>query len=179
MSEGIDKGWEVLRDAMNEIAQHLAYNPDPNVTDDAALDALNPDTLVPTGVLRAAVGVAGGSPLAAFKQVLLDTGATVPAVPNAIGVGGIASGATITNLLTQAGCVTNDYTWIHGPSLKPFPAHEDLNGQEFSSFTDPILANPNPSFPDVQFLLPGDHAGCLCDAQANWIGPAYPENNGS
>ena len=171
MSEGVDKGWRVLKDSMDEIAQHLAYNPDPNMTDDAALEALNPDTLVPTGVIRCAVGVAGGSPLEAFKNVLLDTGATVPAVPNAVSVGGVASGATISNLLTSAGCTTSDYTWVHGPSTRPLACHEALDGVEFNSFTDPALANPDPSFPPNEYLLPGDHAGCLCDAQATWISP--------
>jgi hypothetical protein len=179
MSEGVDKGWAVLRDALDEIAQHLAYNPDPNMTDDAALDALNPDTLVPTGVIRAAVGVAGGSPLEAFKQVLLDTGATVPAVPQTQFVGGIGTGATISNLLTSAGASTASFTWVHGPSEKPFSlvkgvvgGHLALDGQEFDSFTDPLLAN-NGDWPDNQFFLPGDHAGCICDAQANW---AMPQN---
>jgi hypothetical protein len=178
LSEGIDKGWHVLKDSMDEIAQHLAYNPDPNMTDDAALEALNPDTLVPTGVIRCAVGVAGGSPLEAFKQVLLDTGATVPAVPNTIGVGGIASGATISNLLTSAGVTTADYEWKHGPSLKVFEPHEALDGQEFSSFTDPALANPD-SWPENQFFLPGDHAGCLCDVTALWVSPNDSADSGS
>ena len=170
LSEGVDKGWKVLQDSMDEIAQHLAYNPDPNMTDDAALEALNPDTLVPTGVIRVAVGVAGGSPLEAFKNVLLDTGATVPAVPQTMAVGGVASGATITNILTSAGCTTSDYEWKHGPSIKVFEPHEALDGQEFSSFTDPILANPD-SWPDNAYFLPGDHAGCLCDVTALWVGP--------
>jgi hypothetical protein len=178
MNDGVEKGWAVLKSSMDELAQHLAYNPDPNMTDDDALAALNPDTLVPTGVLRCAVGVAGGAPLEAFKNVLLDSGATVPAVPNAVFVGGVATGATIGNLLTSAGATTSEYEWVHGPSDRPFEPHEALDGVEFSSFTDDALANTN-DFPDNQYYLPGDHAGCLCDVTALWISPSSDSSDSS
>jgi len=171
LSEGVDKGWAVLRDALDEIASHLAYNPDPNMTDDAALDALNPDTLVPTGVIRCAVGIAGGSTLEAWKNVVLDTGATVPAVPGTADVGGVAGGVTVRNLLTSAGATTSSFEWQHGPSLKVFDPHLALDGVEFDSFTDPVLANNN-GWPDNAFYLSGDHQGCLCDCVALWVGPA-------
>ena len=84
-----------------------------------------------------------------------------------------ATGATISNLLTSNGATTTDYEWVHGPSEKPLPCHEHLDGVTFANFTDAALDpanNPDwDGFPDVQFLLPGDHAGCLCDAMPQWV----------
>jgi hypothetical protein len=59
------------------------------------------------------------------------------------------------------------YTWQTGMTLRPFPPHADLDGVEFATFDDPVLANDG-DFPDISSFLPGDHSGCACDWQANW-----------
>jgi hypothetical protein len=170
MSEGLDAGWNLLRESMDTIAVHALYNPDPNISEVDALASLNPDTIVPAGTIRAALGVAGGSPASDFKAMLLDTGAEVPALVNANAVGGIglATGPTIAGILTNAGAQNTSYEWVHGPSPRPFDPHLALDGVEFTSFVDEVLAN-NTGFPDNAFFLPGDHAGCLCSADPQWV----------
>jgi hypothetical protein len=170
MSESANAGWKLLKDAMDTLAVHLAYSANPHVGEAEAIAALNPQTLVPTGVVRAALGVAGGSPKEAFMSVLLDNGATVPSVPMTVPVGGVATGATISGILTDAGAQTSGYEWVHGTSEKPFEPHLELDGVEFDSFTDDQLQNTT-GFPDNAYFLPGDHAGCSCDTTALWITP--------
>jgi hypothetical protein len=169
MNDGAAKGWSLLEDAMNALAMHAAYNPDPNVTEASTVLALNPDTLVPTGVIRAAIGVAGGATAQDYGLIQTVSGAMVPAIPLGNQVGGIGTGATIEGMLTDAGLQTSEYQWAHGPSVKPFDPHLALDGVQFSSFTDPALANPDPTFPANQYLMPGDHIGCLCDVTPLWI----------
>ena len=169
MGVSAEKGWKLLRDSMDSLAQVAAYNPDPNLDEEAAIAALNPDTLVPTGVIRCALGICGGQTEQDYGLITTKSGATVPAIPLGNQVGGVATGSTIGGMLTTAGAVTNEYEWVHGPSGKPFEPHEELDGVEFSSFTDPALANPDPSFPKNNYFLPGDHIGCLCDVTPLWV----------
>lgn len=164
----LSAGWDVLKSSLDALAANLLHNPNPNLTEDEAIAALNPDTLVPTGVVRCAVGVAGGSPLSAWKDAVYN-GATVPAVPSTVSVGGVATGTTVQNFLTTAGQQITGYEWVHGPSDKPFEPHLDLDGLVFTSFTDPALQNTT-GFPDNDYYLPGDHAGCLCDVTVEYSG---------
>jgi hypothetical protein len=171
LNAGVDAGWRVLKDAMDAIAVHALYNPDPSIDEEAAIAALNPDTIVPVGVIRAALGVAGGSPLSDWKSMVLNTGADVPALSGQFPSGGVATGATISDLLSSSGATTTDYEWVHGPSEKVFEPHELLDGVTFSSFTDSALQNTG-DWPDNAYFLPGDHPGCLCDAMPMWVSAA-------
>lgn len=168
MRQGVDRGWNVLRGAMDTLALHLPFNPDPNISTADHIASLNPDTLVPSGVIRAALGVAGGADESLFGMVTTKSGASVPAIPLGQPVGGIATGATVSSVAKAAGASTAGYEWVHGPSDKPFQPHEDLDGREFVTFDDPVLANEG-TFPDNQFYMPGDHAGCLCDVTPLWV----------
>lgn len=155
MAAGREEAWAVLQSALTNLGHHLLYEPDPNVTPGSWGD-LNPDSLVPTGLIRVALAVAGGAPVAEPTDTLTEP------------FGQIGTGSTIGDLLREAGMTTESYVWDHGPSIVGFPPHEDLDGVEFTSFDDDVLANQG-DFPDVACFLPGDHAGCACDATPMWI----------
>jgi hypothetical protein len=164
MAAGRDAGWELLSQAMTSLGHHLLYSPDPNVGPGDWAE-LNPDTLVPAGTIRAALGVAGGADTHSYG---LDpaTGALDTLTP----AGQIGTGSTIGDLITGAGGQTKGYQWVHGPSLKPFEPHAALDGAEFENFDDPQLANPG-DWPENQFFMPGDHDGCLCDFMPIYLSP--------
>ena len=141
MEQGIDAGWTNLSNSLTEMSHNALYNPHPNLAD-PTLDDLNPDTVVPTGTIRTSLGIAGGS----------EDGAPTG--------GQIGTGATVQDLITSAGGEITGYVWVHGPALKPFEPHEDLDGVEFTTFDDDVLANDG-DFPDNQYYVPGDHVGCF------------------
>lgn len=155
LENGRDSAWDVLSSALTNLAHHLLYNPDPNAGPGEWAD-LNPDTLVPTGMIRATLAVAGGA------NPTDVAGATVTEP-----VGQIGTGSTITDLLTGAGVTQQGYEWSHGPSITPFEPHEALDGVAFESFDDDQLANTT-GWPDNAYFMPGDHAGCLCDFVPLW-----------
>jgi hypothetical protein len=153
MTQGRDAGWAVLAAGMNELAAKLLYNPDPNGLADT-LANVNLDTLVPTGLIRTALGVAGG---VGNSDAL--------AMPS---VGQIGTGSTIGNLLTIAGATQHSFEWEHGAPQTEFEPHADLDGIDFDSFTSDALANSG-DFPAVEYFLPGDHDGCTCDVTPLWM----------
>ncbi|HEY4452399.1 MAG TPA: hypothetical protein VGN13_12490 [Solirubrobacteraceae bacterium] len=166
MAAGRDTAWGVLSNALTNIGRDLLYNPDPNVGPGDWGD-LNPDTLVPTGTIRAALGIAGGGDLG-----LDPAGKATVALGEPIGQ--IGTGATIETLLTEAGATTTGFQWVHGPALKAFEPHELLDGVEFQGFDDEALANTT-GWPDNAYFMPGDHTGCSCDFLALWVSPEAPE----
>ena len=169
MATGREAAWTLLDRALSQLAEHALYSPVPGETVDIA--SMNPDTLVPTGVIRAALGVAGGATEQDFGLVTTNTGASVPAVPLGAGIGQVGTGSTITDLLTSQPELSQvGFTWEHGSTIHAFEPHEELDGAEFSSWDDDVLAN-NGDFPNNAFFMPGDHAGCTCDFTAIWSGP--------
>jgi hypothetical protein len=55
------------------------------------------------------------------------------------------------------------YRWVYGISDNHFQPHLDLDGLEFSTWQDEVLANSHPTFPKSRHYYPGDHTGCECD----------------
>lgn len=155
MAAGREEAWAVLQGALTHLGHHLLYEPDPNVTPGSWGD-LNPDSLVPTGLIRVALAVAGGAPVAEPTDTLTEP------------FGQIGTGSTIGDLIRSAGLTTEAYTWEHGPALNPFEPHEELDGVQFTSFDDDVLSN-GADFPDNAFYLPGDHVGCSCDVVPMWV----------
>ena len=161
MGKDRERAWEVMAAALGALGTHLLFNPDPNAGPTDWAD-LNPDTLIQTGVIRAALGVAGGNDLGtdAAGNAVSELGAPV---------GQIGTGATIGELLTSAQMVTQGYTWEHASLTQhPFEPHEDLDGVEFTSFDSDQLANTS-GFPGNAFYFPGDHQGCGCDFAPHWV----------
>jgi hypothetical protein len=169
LAEGVEKGWELLSTSMDNLAQGLLYSPDLNTDIADAVDALTPDTLVPTGVVRAAVGIAGGSVPQDYGLTMTKAGVEVPSIALGIDTGGVGTGTTISGFLTDAGCQNDNYEWQHGVTRNPLDSHLALDGVQFTSFTDDVLANPN-DFPSNQWLVAGDHGGCSCTIVPLWIG---------
>jgi len=163
MASGRDGAWDLLSQALSSLGQHLLYNPDPNAGPGDWAD-LNPDTLVPAGTIRAALGVAGGASAATLTPDVAG------AVTFTDAVGQIGTGSTIAELITAGGGQREGYEWVYGPALNGFPPHEDLDGVQFESFDDDALANPG-DFPANQYFLPGDHDGCVCDFMPIYLGP--------
>jgi hypothetical protein len=157
LATNLDKAWSVMQDALTAIATHRLHASSLNG------EEFNPSTVVPTGTIRAALGVAGGAAEQDFGVITTDSGASIPAISLGTPVGGIGTGSTISDLLTTSGDVAiAGYEWEHGPSLRPFDPHEALDGVQFATFDDDVLANPG-DFPSNAYLLPGDHDGCTCD----------------
>jgi hypothetical protein len=161
-----EKAWETLKLAMDSLAVGLIYNPDPNVNDEDQIASLNPDSLVPAGVVRSALAVAGGA-LASTLISGIFNGASVPISPASGVPSGVALGPTLQGTLADAGTTTTGYEWVHGPTDRPFDPHLDLDGQEFATWTDEVLASDG-GWPYVPYYYPGDHDGCLCDAMPQW-----------
>ena len=88
-------------------------------------------------------------------------------------VGGIGTGSAVSDMLNTAGAQTAGYEWVHGPSLRPFEPHVDLDGIQFESFDAEALANHG-DWPDNAYFMPGDHDGCLCDFMPIWMSPEEP-----
>lgn len=166
MAQGRDRAWEAFAQAMGNLGHHLLYHPHPN--DTADVSDLNPDTLVPTGVVRAVLAMAGGEQMVVTDLGTSQLGAAAGAITQPVGQ--IGTGATISDLLAGAGAEREGYEWHHGPSLDPFEPHENLDGVQFQSFDDDVLANPG-DWPPVDFFLAGDHTGCSCDAMPLWLSP--------
>jgi hypothetical protein len=167
---GADAAWTTLDMAMRNLAESALFSP----LGDADVASMNPETMVPTGVIRCALGIAGGATEQDFGMVTTKTGAVVPAIPlgtelgkDGTPIGQIGTGSTISDLLSQNGLGMTGYTWDHGMTLKAFEPHLDLDGVDFATFDDPALANDG-DFPDNAYFLPGDHSGCSCDWHANW-----------
>lgn len=188
LSAQLEPAWQHLESQLNALAERLLYNPDPNASDTITVD---PNTVVPTGVVRSALTIAGGGVPKALRaasppvvDVSEDTGPPgdsphagedgEPTVGAQVSVdipdGQIGSGDAIGDMLDAADLQAVSYEWVHGPTLRPFDPHEQLDGVAFSSFDDDVLTNDT-GFPENDFYFPGDHDGCSCDFSTTW-GPA-------
>ena len=165
LAAGVDVGWHFLESALESWTSHLLYNPAAGADAAKPWGDLDPNQLVPTGLIRASVAVAGGAEPSTFVQM---DGYAAPFQTGAP-VGEIGTGATLSDLLTNSDAVSQQgYEWAHGPSMNPYQPHLDLDGVQFDAFDDPQLAN-NDGFPDNAYFLPGDHPGCMCDFVPLWL----------
>jgi hypothetical protein len=170
MAGGRQEAWALLSDALTAISHDVLYDPSPG----AEADTFDPNTLVPTGTIRAALGVAGGMDPTAFAP----SGTGLATVDPGVVVGQIGTGDTISSFLSGEGQSIAGYEWVHGPSLNPFEPHEDLDGTEFGSFDDAALANTG-DWPPNAYFIPGDHRGCSCDFMPLYADSATDEADSS
>jgi hypothetical protein len=86
--------------------------------------------------------------------------------------GGIATGDRLRDTLRDHGAQIEAYQWVYGPAQRrnPFEPHLQLDGLVFRNFDDPALANTS-GWPELDYFLPGDHSGCLCDTLPIILGP--------
>lgn len=104
---------------------------------------------VPMDDVRAALARAGGA------------SASSPAKNGRPQPGAVFSDSAIGALADRHSAEPTGYRWIYGISDNHFKPHLDLDGKEFADWSDPVLRNPNPAFPKVEHLYPGDHSGCF------------------
>jgi hypothetical protein len=147
---GAEAAWPALEAQLTDLATGLMYEPDPQVE---ALGEI-PDTMVPPGVIRAALAVTGG----------------LPSDHDGIrALSGLTSGTLLRVFMRDAGAEPVEYEWAYGISSRPFPPHEALDGQVFSDFNAPELSSAGTGGEWIgDHLAPGDHKGCHCDAALIW-----------
>lgn len=65
-------------------------------------------------------------------------------------------------MILDEGAAEPRYQWEHGTPPKPFGPHEELDGVTWTAEDElEVLANPN-DFPRAASYFPGDHDGCTC-----------------
>jgi hypothetical protein len=163
-----DEGWGFIRGRLTEMA--TSYLSDAAI--DAGEEVVAGSSLVDMGVVRRALAFAGGSGSTDQASAGINVGddMSVGVMPQ------LSTGPIVTDTLEGAGLDVAGYTWQHGFTSNPFGPHEDLDGVEFSSWTDEVLANDG-DFPDVAFFMPGDHDGCSCDFYVNWANNAADDGS--
>lgn len=154
-----EEGWNVFKAGLLALAGSRLYNPHPSAPPQGEFDG---SVLVPPSLIREAMAVAGGGSGVVKNElgmVSVDGGES-PA-------GLIATGDLVRDAFARVGGVTNGWTWIYGDASsrqRPFPPHEDLDGVEFSTWTDDVLSvTADGEWLGVSYYRPGDHDGCQCD----------------
>jgi hypothetical protein len=146
-----DTSWPALETELEALAGEYLYQPDPALPEVGEL----PDSLVPPGLIRSALAIAGG--LAGDHSGLAPLTA-------------LTSGELLQRFMRQAGSQIAEYEWSYGISSRPFPPHQQLDGLVFSDFNDPALSTAG--FPGYAWVggsfAPGDHKGCHCDPTVIW-----------
>lgn len=142
------EAWALFASALTNLAGQRLYDPSPAAPPVGEFEL---DTLVPNGMVRAAVARAGGN------GAVTPDGLSTDGHP----AGGIGGGPTVGEVVGQAGFAVEGYEWEYGvaPRARPFENHQRLDGYRFTDFTDPGLEIPWPG----PWAIPGDHVGCLCD----------------
>lgn len=169
-----DAGWVVLAAGIMALANDLLYNPHPEAP---TVGEFDPDTVVPIGLIRAALDVAGGAQVGAPDKrgvpTVLPARSTGPGGPP--GALGVTQGPTMLDeFKQQLGIIEDTYTWVYGDApRKEFPPHLDLDGVTFTSWDDDVLIN-NEGWPPNPYFFPNDHVNCGCDVLASFT-QAAPE----
>lgn len=133
------------------LATHRLFTPD-GMPDTGEYNAR---LAVPAGIIRSALSTAGGS--SGPGRAPTD----VPAATDLGVAGGIALGPDALEAVAEIGVSVDAWEWTVGDPDRPFEPHQMLDGTQFSSFDDPVLAN-NEAWPPETFFWPGDHDGCEC-----------------
>lgn len=171
LKDDAEAGWEWIQDragaAVTKAMSHAPVSAEVVFSDT--------DNFVSMGEIRTGVGISGGYLSDPFHSGLTDDGR--PADPSQP-MGQIGTGDTISGVLEEQGFTDAGYEWSHGAASNPFEPHVELDGVQFQTFTDDVLANPD-SFPAYDYYTPGDHDGCSCDFYPLWEqGEAQTETGG-
>jgi 2'-5' RNA ligase len=156
-TEAAAAGWALLAAGLSTLAAARLYDPHP---DAPPVGEFDPDLTVPPALIREAIAAAGSDP--AVSNVDGEAVIDLPA-----GTWGIGQGDAVQSFLEANGAEREHYTWVHGDTDRPLDAHLDLDGLEFTDWSDERLTNTS-DFPEVEVLAPGDHDGCTCDAWITW-----------
>jgi hypothetical protein len=163
IADSRDDGWTLLAAGITTLVGALLYDPHPQAPAHGEFDDT---TVIPVGLIRAALDRAGGAQVGAPAG---PKAIPAPLDPRAPGAPPIAGGATagptmLDEFKTQLGIVDDHYEWVYGDApRREFPPHLDLDGVTFLAWDDDVLANTSDDWLGVDFLSPGDHTGCECD----------------
>lgn len=120
------------------------------------------DLTVPPGLIREALAVAGGAHAPAAVNPVTDQ-------PQ----GGVFNGQTALELFARLEMTPNAWEWFTGAPTRPFEPHQDLDGVRFLDWQDDVLRAPaEAAWLGREFLIPGDHDGCQCQAAPVFGEPA-------
>lgn len=137
------------------------FDPRPNAP---ALGEFDSALNAPVSVIREALTTAGGG-----SSGLAHDGAAAGITPGGTSRDpitdrvstGVTDGASISGMLQALHISTTGWVWNVGEPDHPFEPHQELEGVEFTSWTDEALVNSG-SWPEAAFYFPGDHDGCQC-----------------
>lgn len=166
-----DAGWEILAAGLAGLAAASLYNPHPSEPDVGEYDGTS---LVPPGLIRAALDAAGGAQMGSTQQTVRGVEIPSSASPVASQEQVLGSGATggpsmLDAFNAQMGITADGYVWVYGDSpRKEFPPHSDLDGVPFSSWEDDALSNTS-GWPDNSYFFPSDHSGCECSVSIQFV----------
>lgn len=168
----LDESWAWTKENLTALAKTRLYTPD---LADPELGEFDPTSKVPTGLVRQAMRTAGGIKGSANLTQLNTSGEgnVWISVPDGRPPGGIATGSLIEGILRDEGGSVQGYRWVYGPAdrRRTFHPHLALDGFVFADFTDPRLVIAG-GFPATGHYIPGDHKGCVCDAEPIYLTPA-------
>lgn len=140
-----ETGLALLLGGLTAYAMTKLYDPAPDAASptEGEFDSL----LIPSGIIREAVSASGGTIAGDSTEF-----------------GGIGTGGTTYSIFGDQGISVVAKEWVYGPAIRSaFASHEDLDGEEFTSWEDEILAvQAGDEWLGVPFYHPGDHTGCLC-----------------
>jgi hypothetical protein len=156
-----DAGWNYLHHQLQRTAMGYLSDSASVLEEDIGGDIIT-TRLVQPSVIKETLARVGGHLLHSADQQLFD-----PTVSVRVPQTGLTTGPAVSDELRSNGLSIESYTWVHGFTPSPFDPHLELDGVEFTSWTDSILANDG-DFPDGDFFIPGDHDGCSCDFSINW-----------
>lgn len=147
-----DRGLLTLMAGLTALVHGELFNPSTTATPELGEFS---DVLVPPSIIRDSLIDAGGGNSASVLG--LDD------APQ----GGVATGTTSTDVFISVGLTPAAWVWVYGDAGDrgtPFPAHEDLEGQEFLDWQDGVLSvRDEDSWLGVSHYHPGDHRWCQCD----------------
>lgn len=164
LDSGRIAGWTALSASLDAITAGLLYSPNPSDTGEEWGD-IDPNALMPAGAIRGTLAIAGGAALTSVAEAMTSRTST-----NSSPMGQIGTGDAVSTMLANAGSSQDSYEWVHGPAIREFEPHVELDGVTFAAFDDEVLANSGP-WPEVSYLTPGDHEGCTCDFVILWTIP--------
>jgi len=161
-ANGRRAGWTALSAALLVSTRRVIHDLTPEATvverGEMVAEAVAPS------VVRYALAIAGGG---------TPTRTNGGGVKDGVGggqIGGVATGDDIEALWGAYGQPWGGFVWVYnydGPN--PFDPHLDLDGIEYATRDDPVLAVSNDDraawmLDFTEFFYPGDHNGCQCDA---------------
>ena len=151
-----DGAWALLLASLVRQANRVLFAPEVSAPLAGEFDA---SVAVPAAVIRETLSRAGGA------VGTTEPGGTILVGTAETPAGAVATGSRLTDTLATVEIRVGGWRWLYGdPGSRTtnFEPHLAFDGQEFSSFTDPALANPD-EWPDTAYYHPGDHLYCQCD----------------